>query len=405
MPKSRREKPLYQRGGFRLDRRPGRPNLVITWYDPAIGRERIASAATAEVEAGRAALDRKYLEITQGRAVCPTCRRPFEQDGGRLVTEAMEIYLAATEGRASADAIGHRIAHVAAYVATLPSPAVYCGEVDEAWIARFRGWAQERPIVSVGGGERRRAPSTIENSVLQLAAAIRHVGERPRFKPVPMKEVNRTPRYRASITTLSRMLAYALEPKKRREHLLAFLRGSIVTLGRPDAVHDISTSPDRGQWDAQHGILDLNPRGRKQTRKYRPAVPVARQALWLLEQCRGQLVPVGSVKSAWEAMARELRIPDGGEGGMKLIRRSMAKLLRDRLPQEHWNEVEMFLGHRRFDATSDIYAPFDPTYLSNAKAEIEVIIDELEALAPGAFYRDLTAQGGNVASIARGLTA
>lgn len=405
MPKSRRAKPLYHRGGFRLDRRAGRTNLVITWYDPALGRERSVSAATAEVEDGKAALDRQYLQTTQGRAFCPACHRPFEQDGGRLVTAAMESYLAATEDRASADAIVHRIGHVTAYIGTLPSQEVYCGQVDEGWVARFRNWAMAQPIVSAGGNERPRALSTVENSVLQLAAAIRHVGERPRFKPIPMKEVNRTPRYRATLATLAAMFAYALEPKKRRENLLAFLRVSLVTLARPDAAHDVSTAPERGQWDAQHRILDLNPRGRKQTRKCRPAVPIAAPALWLFEGTRGPVVRVGSVKSAWEAMARKLRIPADGEGGMKLVRRSMAKLLRDRLPDPQWAEVEMFLGHRRFDATSDIYAPFDPNYLRNARAEIEAIIDELEALAPGAFYRDLTAQGGNVASIARGLSA
>jgi hypothetical protein len=31
----------------------------------------------------------------------------------------------------------------------------------------------------------------------------------------------------------------------------------------------------------------------------------------------------------------------------------------------------------------------------------EGMIDEIEAAPPGAFYRDFTAQGGNVASIAR----
>lgn len=409
MPKTKRAKPLYQRGGFRLDRRSDRGNLVITWYDPAIGRERLASAATAEIEAGKAALDRKFLEVTQGRRFCPACGQATDRqdEGGRLVTEALELYLHATETRASADAIGHRLAHVTSYIATLPSPGVRFGEVDERWIARFRSWAQAQPVVSPAGTERPRALSTVENSVLQLAAAIRHSGERPRFKPIPMKELNRTPRRRAKVALLGEMFRYALTEKKKRENVLAFLRASIATLGRPDAVHDISTAPERGQWDAVHHVLDLNPRGRRQTKKRRATVPIARQAVWLFERCDGFLLPVGSVKKGVGSMMRKLKLPADGEAGMKLIRRSLADEVRRRLVamEKPIEELEVFLGHRTIDAVTELYAPFDPAYLRNVKGIIEAIIDEVEALAPGAFYRDLTAKGGNVASIARGLSA
>jgi hypothetical protein len=71
----------------------------------------------------------------------------------------------------------------------------------------------------------------------------------------------------------------------------------------------------------------------------------------------------------------------------------MAKLLRDRLAPADWSEVEMFLGHRKFDSTSDIYAPFDPSYCANAKRSIEGIVEEIEALTPGAFNLDGEPEG------------
>jgi integrase len=398
MPKTKRGKPLHHRGGFRLYPREGRAHEIV-WYDVAAGRERTASAGTTEIEEAEAALDAKYLEITKGIRSCPTCRRPFETQG-RLVTEAIELARHEAEGKASEDAINPRLDHVTAYIATLTSPAVMCAEVNEGWIGKFRTWAKDRPIVTPGGTEKVRSLSTVENSVLQLASAIRGIGEVPRFKPKPMKEVNRSPKHRSDVKELAAMLRYALVPKRRRENLLAFLRASIVTLGRPDAVLDISTDPKRDQWMASARVLALNPKGRQQTRKYRATVPIAEPAAWILGECSGFLIPAASVKSAWNGMATELKLPGDGEGGTKLIRRSMAKLLRDRLPRADWIEIEMFLGHRKFDATSDIYAPFDPDYLSKAKAEIEAIISELESLAPGAFYRDFTAQGGNVSSIA-----
>lgn len=414
MPTTRRPKPLYQRGQYRLYARPGR-NHEIVWYDADAGRERSASAGTTETEAAKAALDARYLEITRGLECCPTCNRPFDDKRGRLVTQAIELARHEAVGKDSETAINSRLDHVIDYIDTLPSPAIYCSSVNEPWIRRFRSWLGERPYLAPNGVEKQRSESTVENSVLQLAAAIRGIGEKPAFAVRPPNLVNRSPRYRADIDKIAAMLRYCLDPKpgrygtdkerqrriRERRHLLAFIRASIVTLARPDAVHDISTAPERGQWMANAQVLDLNPKGRPQTKKFRPTVPIARQALWLFDECEGWLIPTDSVANAWWSMSIELELPGDGEAGTKLIRRSMAKLLRDRLPRADWIEIEMFLGHRRFDTTSDIYAPFDPSYLGHAKAEIETIIDELEALVPSAFYRDFTAQGGNVTSIAR----
>lgn len=99
--------------------------------------------------------------------------------------------------------------------------------------------------------------------------------------------------------------------------------------------------------------------------------------------------------TAGETVADHLKLPARGEAGMKSIRRSFATILRDRLPMDAWGEIEMLLGHDRFDDVSDLYAPFRPDYLRRALAAIGGIIDEIEAKAPGA-YRAVTATGGKV---------
>lgn len=386
MPKTKRGKPLYQRGGFALHPRPGR-NHEIIWYDVASGRERSASAGSTEIEAASAALDAKYLEVTRGVRSCPACNRPFAADSGTLVTLAIELHRHESIGKPSEDAINARLDHVTDYVASLPSAEVYCSDVDEKWIKGFRTFAAARPIVTPKGREKARAASTIENSVLQLAAAVRRAGETPRFKPIPMKEVNRTPRYRADVPKLAEMFRYCLEPapdsyrsdKERirrvheRRQLLAFLRASVVTLGRPDAVLDISTDLQREQWDAEHQVIALNPRGRRQTRKRRATVPVARQAAWIFAECDGFLIPVDSISSAWDAMAKAIGLPGDGEAGTKLIRRSMANIVRARLHdmEKAEDELEVFLGHRIIDSVSELYAPFSPGYLRTVKGIIE----------------------------------
>lgn len=94
-------------------------------------------------------------------------------------------------------------------------------------------------------------------------------------------------------------------------------------------------------------------------------------------------------------MCDELELPGEGEAGQKLIRRSMAHLLRARrVPVE---QVAMMLGHRKIESTSELYAPFDPDYLAGAVAAIESIIDEIENLTPGAF----ALPGGKVVTIGR----
>ncbi len=415
MPKTKRDEPLYQRGGFRLYPRPGR-NHEIVWYDVEAGRERAASAGSTEIEAAIAALDRKFVEITRGVRSCPTCNRPFVADSGRLVTEAIELARVEAEGKQSETAINSRLDHVVDYIETLSSAAVFCHDVDERWIQKFRLWAMEQPIVSSKGKERARAASTVENSVLQLASAIRLVGEQPKFRPIPPREVNRTPQHRSDVAELAAMFRYCLHPegpwsekelvrrRRERENLLRFLRASVATWARPDAVLDISTKPERGQWHPKPRVLALNPVGRRQTRKRRATVPIARQFAPHLDEVTGSYIPVGTIKSAWESMAEDLGLPGRGEAGTKLIRRSVMTLARKRLGEEHWVQGRMMAGHVPV-TVSDLYALVDPANLGRALAVTEALIDEIEAIVPGAFYRDLTAQGGNVASIARGKKA
>ncbi|RYD27929.1 MAG: hypothetical protein EOP89_03690 [Lysobacteraceae bacterium] len=261
---------------------------------------------------------------------------------------------------------------------------------------RFRNWLHARPIVTPTGVRKVRSWSTVENSVLQLAAAVnRSGGIKANFKAHQPKEVNQTPQHRSDLAELAAMFSYCVSPplgkqpaeraKRDRASLLAFLRISVASMARPDAAHEVSTDPSRGQWNSDRRILNLNPAQRRQTRKYRATVPVPRQMAAVLDATVGYLVIGNSVKSAWETMAKALDLPGEGESGMKLIRRSVANIVRQRLPQEAWGELEMFLGHDKFDDVSDLYAPFRPDYLRRALAVVESIIDELEKLAPGAF--------------------
>lgn len=442
MPKKKRAGAIYRRGKspeFWLDwdrKKDGSlrsPYLAVFWYDERRGGNRSASTGTTDVEEAKGELDRIYLEQTGDRAP--------DRKGGYLVTDAISTYLTLhAEGLPSADAISARLDHVLDFLESKRLIGATCDDVDEDWIARFRTWSAKQPVMSPKGRiMRKRSLATTEASVAQLSAAINDAHRRRNaryaagFRAQKLRDLNQSPQHRSDIAELASMFRYCVAPdvsrelqspwgrrqepysaaelleirRRERAALHRFLIISIATLARPDAAVDVSLQPARRQWISNARILALNPAGRRQTKKYRATVSIAHQvAPWLDGASKkGFFVGPGSIRKAWERMAKDLGLPGDREAGTKLIRRSMAKLLRDRLAKSDWPEVVMFLGHAQFDQTSDIYAPFDPNYLSAAKAGIEAIIDEIEGLCPGAFSRTIAGAGADVVPIRRGKNA
>ena len=233
--------------------------------------------------------------------------------------------------------------------------------------------------------------------MIQLAAAIRFAKLLPNFKPIPTTKLNNTPTYRSDVAEIAAMFLYCIAPKgdwsakeharriRERAALHRFLMVSVATWARPDAVYDLSTDPERQQWISKARVVALNPKGRIQTKKRRPTIPAPRQlAIQLDAAPAGFFVGTISVRSAWRAMAAELGLPEQGEAGSKLIRRSIMTIARKRLGEEHWIQGRIMAGHVA-DTTSDIYALREMGNLGKALAATEEIIDEIEVWAPGAF--------------------
>jgi len=400
---------LYARGKYRLayDRKSDgslrSPFLQIVWYDATARRNRSRSTGTEDVQQAESELDALYLKRERGAAVCGSCGQPLRAGARHLITDAIADYLIAREARSSIGSLRPRLAHVTAFLSDTDRLAAACEDADEDWIDSFRTWAAEQPIVAPGGAKRARTPGTIEASVRQLAAVINYAyGRKDTLFPAAFTakapdEVSRTPGYRADIKTLAAMFRYCVEPvspdgrttvtrmRSDRDQLLRFLRISVATWARPDAAHDVSTDRKRDQWHSNARALNLNQKGRAQTKKHRPIVPIgSRMAAILDANGQGFYVSVGSVRKAFFAMQGELDLPADRESGMKLIRRSMAHLARQRLGERDWVEGQIMLGHKKV-TTSDTYAPFDTGYLGRALEVTDAIIEEIEKLCPGAF--------------------
>lgn len=405
---------IYVRGDYWLDwdrRKDGTLRtkyLAIFWYDGERGRIRSLSTRTCDIASAKAALDKHYLSTGKGAAVCPTCGQHRPEKANAPLLTVISDYLVLYEDHENIGSIRPRLAHVVNYVATLPNIDVRSDEVDAVWVDLFRRWMAQQPVVSTAGNERPkvRALSTIENSVIQLAAAINAAKARgdilhpAKFKPIQTTALNQTPTRRLSIKELAQAFAYATDSRYpgKRLNLHRFLILSVGTVARPDAVHDYSTAPNRRQWNAERGVVALNPAGRRQTRKRRPVVIAPQRLATCLNKINGRFVPSTSSKRAWETMVTRLGWPRDGEGGMKLVRRSVAQLLRDAGTARGWSDewcdptrrvpaddIRMPLGHSGFDAVTDLYAAFDPDYLGPVVTALDGIISAIEALCPGAF--------------------
>ncbi|KQM18418.1 hypothetical protein [Novosphingobium sp. Leaf2] len=403
MPRTKRPKPLYQRGQFSLYPRAGR-NPEIVWYDDTAKRERSASAGTSDIEQAKLALDRKYLQAHGGH-YCPRCGQATDGEVAALLLSAITDYMLKNEHQAGyVRSTKPRLSKVIEYIAAT-DPAVTVPAVTPQWVEKFRRWLAAQPVVNKAGAiVRDRSPGGIEGCVLQLAAVINSTtGHKAQFKARSVKDLARSPVYRADVDTLAAMFRFCLypeaKPKQRwsakvaqvivegRTNLLRYLRAAVTTWARPDAIYDLRA---KGQWYKDAGVLALNRPGRVQTKKYRPSIPVARQFKpWLDEAMeRENYLPVSTIRHTWDAMRTHIGLPGEAEAGEKLIRRSVSTICRRYIGEANWAQGEMMLGHRKA-SISDIYALPDPANLGLALEATERLIDEIESRVPGAFTASL----------------
>ena len=133
----------------------------------------------------------------------------------------------------------------------------------------------------------------------------------------------------------------------------------------------------QSQIDVERGLIELNPPGRAQTKKYRPTVklpsslrPFIRDGFQV--QFRGK--PIAEIKSSW----RTQRAHCGFDAKVNpySLRHTIARHLRAS-GGPAW-EVSAQLGHKKKDLSiTEIYAPLDPSYLEQSIVAIDDFLTEL----------------------------
>lgn len=170
----------------------------------------------------------------------------------------------------------------------------------------------------------------------------------------------------------------ALWDAAEKPHERMFLALAFGTLGRPQALLEVT----RGMADLDDGLIDLNPPGRRQTKKVRPIVPIADFLRPHIEQAGpGYLVqwrgkPIASFKTAWRRMRAAAGLPD--DAVPKTIRHTMAThLRRSGVPAA---DVQGMLGHRAYEGKTDVYAHVDPNYLKTAIAAVDAYMQRVSCV-------------------------
>jgi integrase len=217
------------------------------------------------------------------------------------------------------------------------------------------------------GGKRPRADGYIKRILTVGKAALTRAYKEGEITAAPYVIPGEDGPARERVLTVAESAALWLAIRKPHEHMmLALLFGAMA---RPEAAIEIT----REMYDAGRGLLHQNPPGRKQTKKYRPTVPVTaflRMAIecapdGALVRWRGQ--PIGSFKTAWRGIRRRAELE--ADVVAKTVRHTIATELRAKGAAEA--EIQGFMGHKAFSGKTETYAKYRPDYLGQVVPAID----------------------------------
>lgn len=191
--------------------------------------------------------------------------------------------------------------------------------------------------------------------------------------------------------------------KRRSDNLFRFVILVLNTWSRPAAVLDLSVST---QVNFEAGIIDLNPPGRRQTKKYRPKQPLTDNlTAWLQYWDAEHPINDGSEKpKPLKSMKHTFRRHAHGLEMLKFtqytLRHFMATNIRrvrgikvDKEQRDEW------LGHVQQD-TRSWYEHFDPEWLREVKQGTDAILRRLDGMLKKRTLFPITSQIGRKSAAA-----
>ncbi len=357
MPKYNSDKP-FQIGEFWLSKRPKSEAWYRTWFDSEARQTRRISLGTSDFDEAKQALTDWFVlyhtkteEAPEEATLAELFARYFEQYGSKLRShDNVQRYL-----RYWLDF------HKTATVKEACTPTRQ--QAYREYLANDMNLSKNsiRQILTVGKAALNWAWKRGELASVPYIELVKVPTPPPKGRPLEVEE-----------------LAEIIE--NAEYHLKAFIVMMISGTSRNSAILDLRFE----QIDFRNDLIDLNPKGREQTLKFRPQVKIPQTVKpWLLKQQElsqtGHVIefngaPVKSIRTAWRTVRKSTKLdaavqPYG-------LRHTMARWLR-KSSVPAW-EVAAQLGHKSPDvSTTEIYAPFDPSYLFKSTAAIDAFLSEV----------------------------
>ena len=383
MPRPRQKEALFELDGQRIGHELGKPYLYRYYHDERTGHSCRRSLGTSNLEEAKCRL----AEIVVKGAP--------KNDDTYLSIVLDTYYEAVTDHLPSAKPARHA-GHLALEIW---GSLVTVGGITEE---------QNKKFVKVCL-KRGHAISYISRNLGVIAVAINRAklhcdliyGESkilatwPEFKPKPAKEI-----YEPTDEELARLLR-AETPQNFRRWLLM----SMATVGRPEAVLDLT--PEQRKQDI--GLLDLNPAGRRQNKKWRATVREIPSLSKLLDEWEAEdreisrkerkkmaaqycrYSHVDSLDTAIHRLRHRKDINIPLFSSYSIRHRATSVLRAAKVPGE---QVSFQLGHKRIvpqgeSRTTRGYGHLPPDYLEESAAALEAWIKRVMKLADAKPVRKL----------------
>jgi len=349
----------YQVGDQWLGQRSGSDAWYRMWFDPLTRQTRRSSLGTTDFELAKQLINDWFiLHQTKSQSsledvtLAEIFARYFEHHGKNLVTSS----------NVSTSLRYWLEFHQEATIKEALTPIAQTGFRDYLLAEKQLAVGSARRILAVGKSALNWAWKRGEIDTLPYIALVKTRRAEPRGRPLELKEVAKL------IETADHF------------HVKIFIIFMIATGGRTSAVVDLNYN----QIDLDNELIHLNPDGREQNNKYRPTIRLPRQLKPFVEKQKelDAQAPViafsgrkiGSVRRVW----RKTKQQSGLYGNVQTysFRHTVARWLRQQSVPA-W-EVAAQLGHKMNDySTTEIYAPYDPAYLSKSVEAIDIYLELL----------------------------
>lgn len=344
---------IGQIGNVWLSKRPGSDQWCRTWFDAATRQTRRASLGTEHLEEAKLKLWGWYAKY--GRV-----------DKSPASETAFELVLTRYYQQHAADLPSEEMARIALGYWSDFFPASAVADVTPQRQREFVAWLKSRRTPPLSDGYIKR--------ILNVAkAALQRAWREGEIETVPfIIPGNDSP---ARERVLSPAESAALWMAADYPHERMFLALAYCTLARPETTLDLR----RDMVDLDRGLVNLNPQGRLQTKKYRPTVPLcAALRPWVESAPEGPLVrwngkAIDSFKTSFRRMRARACL--GADVVPKTIRHTMATELRAAgVPDA---EIQGMLGHKAYSGRTEVYAKYQPGYLGQAVGVIDRYMERL----------------------------